>query len=93
MSHTVNTRNQFRGRITQIRRGEVVSEIELTTAAGMIASVITTSSLVQLGLQIGDEATAMFKATDVLIGAPSSRHSLGRAAQALGAVLETEDHP
>jgi len=64
---TVNTRNQFRGRVANIKRGPVVSEVEVLTATGLISAVVTTSSLEQLNLQIGEDAIAMFKATDVLV--------------------------
>jgi molybdopterin-binding protein len=63
----VNTRNQFRGVIVGIRRGDVMSEVEIETAAGVISAVVTTSSVDRLGLRTGDEALALFKATDVLV--------------------------
>lgn len=67
MSIAVNTRNQFRGRIANIRRGSVVSEVEVSTPTGVISAVVTTSSIEQLDLRIGEEAIALFKATDVLV--------------------------
>ena len=63
----VNTRNQFRGTVISIRRGDVMSELEIETPAGVISSVITTSSVDRLGLKVGDAALALFKAVDVLI--------------------------
>ncbi|HZP13053.1 MAG TPA: TOBE domain-containing protein [Nevskiaceae bacterium] len=69
MSHitAVNTRNQFRGKVVGVRRGDVMSEIEIETAAGVISAVVTTSSVDRLGLRNGDEALALFKAADVLV--------------------------
>ena len=64
---SVNTRNQFQGRVVGINRSPVVSEIEVETAAGIINAVVTTSSIERLGLRVGDEALALFKATEVLI--------------------------
>jgi molybdopterin-binding protein len=63
----VNTRNQFRGTIVGIRRGSVVSEVEIETSAGIISAVVTTSSVDRLPLREGDSALALFKATDVLV--------------------------
>ena len=63
----VNTRNQFQGRVANIRRGSVVSEVEVLTANGVISAIVTTSSIDLINLQVGEEALAMFKATDVLI--------------------------
>ncbi len=63
----VNTRNQFRGKVVGVRRGDVMSEIEIETVAGVISAVVTTSSIDRLGLRNGDEALALFKAADVLV--------------------------
>ena len=41
----INVRNQLRGNIKAIVWGDVVSEIEIETAAGIITSVITTRSI------------------------------------------------
>ena len=63
----INTRNQFRGHVVAIHRGDVVSEIEVETAAGVVGAIVTSSSIDRLGLAVGDEALALFKATEVLI--------------------------
>lgn len=63
----VNTRNQFRGKVVAIHRSPVVSEIEIETPAGFISAVVTSSSIERLGLRIGDEALALFKATEVMV--------------------------
>jgi molybdopterin-binding protein len=66
----INARNQIKGTIKHIRRGDVVSEVELDTPAGVVTSVITTSSLEDLGLAIGQEAYAVVKATEVSVAKP-----------------------
>lgn len=63
----VNTRNQFRGTVISIRRGDVMSELEIETTAGVISAVITTSSVERLNLKVGDTTLALFKAADVLV--------------------------
>ncbi|HEX2238744.1 MAG TPA: TOBE domain-containing protein [Gammaproteobacteria bacterium] len=68
MTITVNTRNQFRGTVVRINDGPIVSEVELETQAGIITAVVTSSSIRSVGLRVGDEAVALFKATEVLIG-------------------------
>jgi molybdopterin-binding protein len=65
---TVNTRNQFRGTVVRINDGPVVSEVELETQAGIITAVVTSSSIRVMDLRVGDEAVALFKATEVMIG-------------------------
>jgi molybdopterin-binding protein len=63
----INTRNQFRGTIVGINRGQIVSEIEIETAAGIVGAIVTSSSIDNLKLKVGDEALALFKATEVLV--------------------------
>ena len=65
--HTINVRNQFRGRIKEIVVGPVVSEVDVDTALGIVTSVITTRSVKELGLQIGTEVLALVKSTEVSI--------------------------
>ena len=63
----INTRNQFRGTIVGINRGQIVSEVEIETAAGIVGAIVTSSLIDNLRLRIGDEALAIFKATEVLV--------------------------
>ena len=63
----VNVRNQLRGIIKTVVWGDVVSEIEVETSAGIVTSVITTRSIKELKLEIGSEVLALIKATDVSI--------------------------
>ncbi|WP_430009690.1 TOBE domain-containing protein [Methylophaga lonarensis] len=63
----INSRNQFKGVIKQIKRGDVVSEVEVNTGVGIITSVITTSSLDDLKLKPGSEVIALFKSTEVAL--------------------------
>jgi molybdopterin-binding protein len=69
----INARNQFHGTIIRINDGPVVSEVEVETAAGVIAAVVTSSSLRNLNLRIGQDAVAIFKATEVMIATPDGR--------------------
>jgi molybdopterin-binding protein len=64
----INTRNQFRGYVIAIHRGEVVSEVEIDTPAGVVGAVVTTSSVERLNLNVGDHAVALIKSTEVMVG-------------------------
>lgn len=50
---SINVRNQFRGKIKEIIRGDVVSEIDVETPHGISTSVITTRSTDDLQLKPG----------------------------------------
>ncbi len=61
----INARNQFKGKISNIILGDVVSEVDVETPAGIVTSVITTRSVKDLDLKIGTEVVALVKATEV----------------------------
>lgn len=63
----VNTRNQFTGKVINISVGQIVSEVEIETMAGVVSAVVTTSSVSRLRLKVGDSALALFKATEVMV--------------------------
>jgi molybdopterin-binding protein len=58
-------RNQLQGKVKSIVRDKIVSEVTVTTAAGEVAAVITTSSLKALKLKKGDTVSVLIKATNV----------------------------
>lgn len=41
----INVRNQFKGKVREIIRGDVVSEVDVETPWGVVTSVITTRSV------------------------------------------------
>ncbi len=63
----LSIRNQLAGTVQEIVRGPVVSEVVVKTAAGTLASVITTRSVRDLKLKKGDRVFVMVKATEVSI--------------------------
>jgi molybdate transport system regulatory protein len=60
-------RNQVVGKVISIKKGDVMSlvKFQVTTPAQM-ASVLTTESVDELGLAVGDQVTLMVKAVHVL---------------------------
>ena len=67
MTNFTDLRNQLAGTVQQIVRGPVVSEVVVETAAGTLASVITTRSVKELKLKRGDAVLVMVKATEASI--------------------------
>jgi molybdopterin-binding protein len=65
----IDAKNQFPGKIRQINQGPVVSEIKIDTSVGVITSVITTRSLKDSGLGIGQEVLTLFKEANVSLAA------------------------
>jgi molybdopterin-binding protein len=58
-------RNQLKGKVKSIISDKVLSEVSVETAAGVVASVITTASLKALKLKKGDTVSVLVKATNV----------------------------
>jgi molybdopterin-binding protein len=60
-------RNQLKGKVTSIKLGDVMSLIKFeVTAPSEMASVITTESVNDLGLKVGDQVQLIVKAIHVL---------------------------
>jgi molybdopterin-binding protein len=70
LSMTTSLRNHVKGKVKEIVEGPAVSEVEIETSAGTLSSVITTRSLKQLALKVGDEVSAVVKSTEVGIEKP-----------------------
>ena len=64
---TLSIRNQLPGTVVEIVRGPVVSEVVVKTAAGTLASIITTRAVKNLKLKKGDDVFVMVKATEAAI--------------------------
>jgi molybdopterin-binding protein len=71
----ISIRNHLPGTIEQIVTGKVVSEIVINTAAGPVASIITTGSVKRMKLKEGDAVFAIIKATEVSVEKESSSPS------------------
>lgn len=63
--------NQIRGKVTQIISGPTLVIVHMETAAGPIVSAIIPSAAEAIGLKVGDEVTALFKALDVSLATDS----------------------
>ncbi|WP_321883003.1 TOBE domain-containing protein [Paraburkholderia bannensis] len=68
----LSARNRLSGVVNGVRRGVVNAEVTLELPGGIvIAAVVTDASVEALGLDIGACATAVFKASSVLLGVGS----------------------
>ena len=60
-------RNQVRGRVTSVKSGDVMSLVKFEVVGpATMASVLTTESLQDMGLEEGDEVELVIKAINVL---------------------------
>lgn len=63
----LSARNQLRGRITEVMRGDVMAHIVVQVGENEIESVITRRSADEMNLQIGDTVSVVVKSTEVMI--------------------------
>jgi molybdate transport system regulatory protein len=68
MNMKTSARNQFLGKVSQVKHGAINDEMELEIAGGQkIVAIITHESALELGLQIGAEAFALIKASSIIL--------------------------
>jgi molybdopterin-binding protein len=66
--HDLSARNRFRGRIREVRVEGLLAQVELdVTEPTRVVAVITREVAVELGLAPGQDATALVKATSVMV--------------------------
>ena len=63
----ISARNQLKGTVSGIRRGEAIANVELEVAGQRLVASITVDAVDELGLDTGGEVTAVIKASDVML--------------------------
>jgi molybdate transport system regulatory protein len=64
---TQSIRNRIPGTIREITSDKVLTEVVFDTAIGTVAAVVTTRSVIELGLKVGDSVYGLVKATNVSV--------------------------
>ncbi len=65
----LSARNQIKGRIVQVTRGATTSHVRLDVGGGtVITASITNEAVDELKLKDGQQAYAVIKASDVMVG-------------------------
>lgn len=66
-----SARNQLKGTVSAIETGSINSQVTLQLAGGSsLIAVVTNAAVAAMPLKTGDEAVALFKAGQVLVGVP-----------------------
>ncbi len=64
----ISARNQIKGKIVEVKKGATTSHVRLEIAGGQIVTAsITNEAVDALEMQAGSMATAVIKASDVMI--------------------------
>lgn len=64
----LSARNQFKGEVVGIEKGSVNGIVKIDIGGGnVISATISMASIEELGLAVGGSATAVVKATSVMV--------------------------
>jgi molybdopterin-binding protein len=64
----LSARNQIKGKVVDVTKGATTSHVRIDIGNGMvITSSITNEAVEDLALKVGDQATAIIKASDVMV--------------------------
>jgi molybdopterin-binding protein len=64
----ISARNQLQGRIVSVQKGQTTGHVRIDIGGGVIVTAsITNEAIDELALAVGDAATAVIKASDVMV--------------------------
>jgi molybdopterin-binding protein len=64
----LSARNQLKGRIVAVQKGQTTAHVRIDIGNGVVVTAsITNEAVDDLALNIGDEAIAVIKASDVMV--------------------------
>lgn len=70
-----SARNRFAGIVTRIEKDRVAAVVEVMAGPHRLVSLMTAEAVDDLGLDLGQEAVCVVKATNVIVEIPSSKET------------------
>ncbi len=65
----ISARNQLSGKIIAVQKGQTTGHVQIDIGGGVVVTAsITNEAIDELALGVGDQATAIIKASDVMVG-------------------------
>jgi len=65
----LSARNQIKGTIAEVKKGQTTAHVRIDIGNGVILTAsITNEAVDELALKVGDQAVAIVKASDVMVG-------------------------
>jgi molybdopterin-binding protein len=68
-----SARNRFPGIVTRVEHDTIAAVVEVVSGPHRIVSLMTAEAVAELGINVGDEAVCVVKATNVIVEIPSAR--------------------
>lgn len=63
----ISARNQFKGKVVSVTKGATTSHVTIDIGGQTVTASITNAAVDELGLEAGKAATAVIKASDVMV--------------------------
>lgn len=64
----LSARNQIKGKVASVQKGQTTGHVRIEVGGGVVLTAsITNEAIDDLALKAGDEATAVIKASDVMV--------------------------
>jgi len=64
----LSARNQLKGKVVEVHKGQTTAHVRIDVGNGVVITAsITNEAVDDLGLKAGDQATAVIKASDVIV--------------------------
>ena len=66
----LSARNILKGKVVDVKRGATTAHVRIDIGGAVVTASITNEAADELALKPGDEAAAIIKASDVIVGKP-----------------------
>ncbi len=64
----LSARNQLKGTVTEVVSGVITAKVTIDVGGGnKVVAVVTKDAVDDMGIKVGDTATAVIKATEVMV--------------------------
>lgn len=67
----ISARNRLKGTIVEVKKGQTTAHVRIDVKGTIVTAAITNEAVDELGLKAGQEAYAIVKASDVMVGLDS----------------------
>jgi molybdopterin-binding protein len=64
----LSARNRLKGKVVEVRKGQTTAHVRIDIGGAVVTASITNEAVDELGLRQGDEAYAVVKASDGMVG-------------------------
>lgn len=64
----ISARNRLKGRVVDVKKGATTAHVRIDVGGTIVTASITNEAVDELGLKTGQDAYAIIKASDVMVG-------------------------